>query len=38
MGNGSHGCVNLLRSDARDLWNLIGYNTTVKTFGRRPGT
>ena len=38
MGNGSHGCVNLLRPDARELWNLIGYNTTVHTFGRRPGT
>jgi lipoprotein-anchoring transpeptidase ErfK/SrfK len=38
MGNGSHGCVNLLRSDARELWNLIAYNTVVKTFGRRPGT
>jgi lipoprotein-anchoring transpeptidase ErfK/SrfK len=38
MGNGSHGCVNLLRSDAKELWNLIGYNTTVHTFGRRPGT
>jgi lipoprotein-anchoring transpeptidase ErfK/SrfK len=38
MGKGSHGCVNLLRGDARELWNLIGYNTTVKTFGRRPGT
>jgi lipoprotein-anchoring transpeptidase ErfK/SrfK len=38
MGNGSHGCVNLLRPDAKELWSLIGYNTTVKTFGRRPGT
>jgi lipoprotein-anchoring transpeptidase ErfK/SrfK len=38
MGNGSHGCVNLLGGDARDLWNLIGNNTAVKTFGRRPGT
>jgi hypothetical protein len=38
MGNGSHGCVNLLRPDARELWNLIGNNTAVKTFGRRPGT
>jgi hypothetical protein len=38
MGNGSHGCVNLLRSDAKELWNLIGYNTTVTLFGRRPGT
>jgi lipoprotein-anchoring transpeptidase ErfK/SrfK len=35
---GSHGCVNLLGSDARALWNLIGNGTTVQTFGRRPGT
>jgi lipoprotein-anchoring transpeptidase ErfK/SrfK len=38
MGNGSHGCVNLLRSDAKELWNLLPYNSTVHTFGRRPGT
>jgi peptidoglycan hydrolase-like protein with peptidoglycan-binding domain len=35
---GSHGCVNLLRQDAKELWNLIGKGTTVHTFGRRPGT
>ncbi|GIJ65612.1 L,D-transpeptidase family protein [Virgisporangium ochraceum] len=38
MGNGSHGCVNLLRSDAKELWNLLQYNSTVHTFGRRAGT
>ena len=38
MGNGSHGCVNLLKPDAKELWNLLGYSTTVHTFGRRPGT
>jgi len=37
-GIGSHGCVNLLRADAKALWNTVGYGTTVKTFGRRPGT
>jgi lipoprotein-anchoring transpeptidase ErfK/SrfK len=37
-GLGSHGCVNLLRSDARELWNLLGHGTTVHTFGRRVGT
>jgi lipoprotein-anchoring transpeptidase ErfK/SrfK len=37
-GAGSHGCVNLLRSDARSLWGLIGVGTTVYVFGRRPGT
>lgn len=35
---GSHGCVNLLRPDAKELWNLIGHGTTVHTFGRRAGT
>ena len=38
MGNGSHGCVNLLRSDAKELWKLLPYNSTVHTFGRRSGT
>jgi hypothetical protein len=37
-GIGSHGCVNLLSADARTMWNTIGYGTTVKLFGRRPGT
>ena len=35
---GSHGCVNLLPSDARAMWTTIGHGTTVKLFGRRPGT
>lgn len=35
---GSHGCVNLLPSDAKAMWTTIGSGTTVKLFGRRPGT
>lgn len=35
---GSHGCVNLLAGDARVMWNLIGYGTSVRVFGQRPGT
>jgi lipoprotein-anchoring transpeptidase ErfK/SrfK len=35
---GSHGCVNLLPADAKTLWTTIGHGTTVKLFGRRPGT
>jgi lipoprotein-anchoring transpeptidase ErfK/SrfK len=35
---GSHGCVNLLAGDARTMWNLINYGTTVRVFGQRPGT
>jgi hypothetical protein len=35
---GSHGCVNVLAADAKQLWNLIGHGTTVHTFGRRAGT
>lgn len=35
---GSHGCVNLLRGDAKAMWTTIGYGTAVKVFGRRPGT
>ncbi|MEV4760852.1 L,D-transpeptidase family protein [Micromonospora sp. NPDC049559] len=35
---GSHGCVNLLPADARKLWSLGKVGTTVKLFGRRPGT
>jgi lipoprotein-anchoring transpeptidase ErfK/SrfK len=37
-GGGSHGCLNLLRPDAKEMWNLIAIGTTVHTFGRRPGT
>jgi lipoprotein-anchoring transpeptidase ErfK/SrfK len=35
---GSHGCVNLLHADAVSLWKLGSVGTTVKVFGRRPGT
>jgi lipoprotein-anchoring transpeptidase ErfK/SrfK len=35
---GSHGCVNLLPSDARKLWDLGKVGTRVYVFGRRPGT
>lgn len=35
---GSHGCVNLLPSDARAFYNLGKVGTRVYVFGRRPGT
>jgi lipoprotein-anchoring transpeptidase ErfK/SrfK len=35
---GSHGCVNLLQSDASYLYGKLKIGTTVKVFGRRPGT
>ncbi|WP_412750298.1 L,D-transpeptidase family protein [Krasilnikovia sp. M28-CT-15] len=35
---GSHGCVNLLPSDAKKFYGTLKYGTTVKVFGRRPGT
>lgn len=35
---GSHGCVNLLPRDARQLWSLGKIGTHVHVFGRRPGT
>jgi len=35
---GSHGCVNLLASDAQYLYGKLPMGTTVKVFGRRPGT
>lgn len=38
MSNGSHGCVNLLHSDAVAYWETIKVGTPVKIFGRRPGT
>ena len=37
-GPGSHGCVNLLPSDAVALWDLTSVGTAVHTFGRKPGT
>lgn len=38
MWNGSHGCVNLLPTDAAALWNITARGTAVEVFGRRPGT
>ncbi len=38
MSLGSHGCVNLLKSDAIAYWETIKVGTPVKVFGRRPGT
>lgn len=35
---GSHGCVNLLPADAKELWGLSRVGTKVHVFGRRPGT
>jgi hypothetical protein len=35
---GSHGCVNLLPSDARRAWELGKIGSRVILFGRRPGT
>ncbi|WP_422772940.1 L,D-transpeptidase family protein [Plantactinospora sp. WMMC1484] len=35
---GSHGCVNLLPSDARRMWQLGKVGTRVHVMGRRPGT
>lgn len=37
-GPGSHGCVNLLRSDAVNLFRLTAKGTPVVVFGRKPGT
>lgn len=38
MAAGSHGCVNLLQADAIAYWEKLSVGTTVKVFGRRPGT
>lgn len=35
---GSHGCVNLLPSDAKRLYGLLDYGDTIEVFGKRPGT
>ena len=35
---GSHGCVNLLPADAKQLYGIGKIGTTVKVFGRRSGT
>jgi lipoprotein-anchoring transpeptidase ErfK/SrfK len=37
-GIGSHGCVNLLPSDARAMWKLGKVGTKVHVFGHRAGT
>ncbi len=37
-GPGSHGCVNLLPSDALALWRLTSVGSAVHSFGRKPGT
>jgi peptidoglycan hydrolase-like protein with peptidoglycan-binding domain len=38
MWRGSHGCVNLLPQDAKVYWANGKIGSTVKLFGRRPGT
>ncbi|MET3423939.1 lipoprotein-anchoring transpeptidase ErfK/SrfK [Actinoplanes tereljensis] len=38
MWRGSHGCVNLLPQDATKYYSLGKIGSTVKVFGRRPGT
>ena len=38
MSIGSHGCVNLLHTDAVKLWGLAGVGTRVYLFGHRAGT
>lgn len=35
---GSHGCINMLHDDAVKFYNTLKNDTTVHTFGRRPGT
>lgn len=35
---GSHGCMNLLPADAKELYGLLDYGDTVEVFGNRPGT
>lgn len=35
---GSHGCVNLLPSDAKTWYGIGKIGSTVKVYGRRPGT
>ncbi|WP_370644269.1 L,D-transpeptidase family protein [Actinoplanes sp. L3-i22] len=38
MWRGSHGCVNLLQADAAKYYSIGKIGSTVKVFGRRPGT
>ena len=35
---GSHGCINLLPSDAKALFGITARGTSVHIFGRKPGT
>ncbi|ADD45719.1 L,D-transpeptidase family protein [Stackebrandtia nassauensis] len=35
---GSHGCVNLLPSDSKKLYEMLDFGDTVQVFGNRPGT
>lgn len=35
---GSHGCTNLLRQDAKKLYEMLDYGDTVQVFGKRSGT
>jgi len=35
---GSHGCINLLATDAKALFNMTVRGTSVHAFGRKPGT
>jgi peptidoglycan hydrolase-like protein with peptidoglycan-binding domain len=35
---GSHGCINLLHSDAEKLWQLGSVGAKVHLFGHRAGT
>ena len=35
---GSHGCINMLGSDAKAFYGIGKIGSTVKVFGRRPGT
>ncbi|MFD7711209.1 L,D-transpeptidase family protein [Streptomyces sp. NPDC059785] len=35
---GSHGCVNLTRTEARSYWSLLKNGDDVFVFGRKPGT
>jgi lipoprotein-anchoring transpeptidase ErfK/SrfK len=38
MEIGSHGCVNLLPTDAKKYYSTLKYGTKVHLYGRRPGT
>ncbi len=38
MSVGSHGCVNLLHTDAVSAYSLLSHGSKVRLYGRRPGT